>query len=101
MIGPTEGDGDLRPGAIAGFGDDVFYVDGEHPASGELLILSVLGGGEAPEDGGDHFVMILEGIVVAPRCWWPLAPSLLLSSGFLAWYFLAKPRQSFILCLLF
>ena len=23
--------------------------------------------GEAPEDGGDHFVMILEGVIVVPR----------------------------------
>ena len=34
---------------------------------GELSLSSALGGGEAPEDGGNHLVMILEGIVVAPR----------------------------------
>ena len=71
LVGPAKGDGGLELGAIARVGDGVFHVDGEHPASGELLILSVLGGGEAPEDGGDHFVMILEGIVVAPR--WSVA----------------------------
>ena len=31
------------------------------------MISSALGGGEAPKDSGDHFVMILEGIVVVPR----------------------------------
>ena len=35
-------------------------------ASGELSISSALDGGEALEDSGDHFVMILEGIVVVP-----------------------------------
>ena len=54
-------------GAIAGVGDDVFRANGEHPAGGELPISSALGGGEALEDGGDHFVMILEGVVVVPR----------------------------------
>ena len=29
-------------------------------------------GGEVPKDGGDHLVMILEGIVIAPR--WSVAP---------------------------
>ena len=71
LISPAEGDGDLGPGAIAGVGDDVFRVDGEHPAGGELPISSALGGGEAPKDGGDHFVVILEGVVVAPR--WSVA----------------------------
>ena len=66
MVGPAEGDGDLGLGAIARVGDGVFCVDGDHPTSGDLLISSTLGGGEVPEDGGDHFVMILEGIVV-PR----------------------------------
>ena len=28
---------------------------------------SALDGGEAPEDSGNHFVMILEGVVVVPR----------------------------------
>ena len=32
-----------------------------------------LSGGEAPEDGGDHLVMVLEGIVVARR--WSVTPS--------------------------
>ena len=67
LVGPTQGDGDLRPGVIAGVGDSVFCVDGEHLAGGELSISSTLGGGEAPEDSGDHFVVILEGIVVVPR----------------------------------
>ena len=71
MIGPTKGDGDLRLGAIAGVGDGVFCLDGEHPAGGELPISSALSDGEAPKDGGDHFVVILEGIVVAPR--WSVA----------------------------
>ena len=34
---------------------------------GELPFSSALGGGEAPEDVGDHLVMVLESIVVAPR----------------------------------
>ena len=42
-------------------------VNGEHPAGGELSISSALSGGEAPEDSGNHFVMILEGSVVVPR----------------------------------
>ena len=67
LVGSTEGDGDLRPGLIAGVGDGVLCVDGEHPAGLELSISSALGGGEAPKDSGDHFVMILEGIVVVPR----------------------------------
>ena len=71
LVGPTKGDGDLGPGAIAGVGDDVFRINGEHPAGGELLISSALGGGEAPEDGGDHLIVILEDIVVAPR--WSVA----------------------------
>ena len=66
LVGPTEGDGDLRLGAIAGVGDGVFLVDGEHPVSGELPISSAFSSGKAPEDGGDHFIMILEGVVVAP-----------------------------------
>ena len=52
---------------IARVSDGVFCVDGEHPAGSELPISSALGGGEAPEDGGDHFVMILKGVVVVPR----------------------------------
>ena len=67
MIGPAEGDGDLRPRAIAGVGDSVFCVDGEHLAGGEFLISSILDGGEAPKDSGDHVVMILEGVIVVPR----------------------------------
>ena len=67
LVGPTEGDGDLRLGVIAGVGDSIFCVDSEHPAGGELPISFGFGRGEAPEDGGDHLVMILEGIVVAPR----------------------------------
>ena len=34
---------------------------------GELPISSALNGGEALKDGGDHLVVILEGIVVVPR----------------------------------
>ena len=67
LVSPAEGDGDLRPGAIARVGDGVFRIDSEHPAGGELLISSALSGGKAPKDVGDHFVMILEGIVVVPR----------------------------------
>ena len=33
----------------------------------ELPFSSALGGGEAPEDGGNHLVVVLEGIVIAPR----------------------------------
>ena len=36
-------------------------------ACGELPFSSALGGGEAPEDGGDHLIVLLEGIVIAPR----------------------------------
>ena len=67
VVGPAKGDGDLGPRAIAGVGGSVFHSDGEHPPGGELPFSSALGGGEAPEDGGNHLVMILEGIVVAPR----------------------------------
>ena len=67
LVSPAEGDGDLRPGATAGVGDDVFRVDGEHLTGGGLPISSALGSGEALKDGGDHFVMILEGVVVLPR----------------------------------
>ena len=31
------------------------------------MISSILDGGKAPKDSGDHFVMILEGVVVVPR----------------------------------
>ena len=41
LVSPAEGDGDHRPGAIAGVGDSVFCVDGEHPAGGEFLISSI------------------------------------------------------------
>ena len=34
---------------------------------GELPFSSALSGGEAPKDGGDHLVVVLEGIVIAPR----------------------------------
>ena len=69
LVGPTEGDGDLGPGAIARVGDGVFHIDGEHPAGGELPISSALDGGKAPKDSGDHFVMILEGVVVVVPRW--------------------------------
>ena len=67
LVGPTEGDGDLRPWAIARVGGGIFRSDREHPPCGELPFSSALSGGEAPEDGGDHLVVVLEGIVVAPR----------------------------------
>ena len=67
VVGPAEGDGDLRPWAIAGVRGGVFRSDDEHPPSGELPFSFALGGGEAPEDGGDHLVVVLEGIVIAPR----------------------------------
>ena len=66
LVSPTEGDGDLEPWAIAGVGGGVFHSDGEHPPCGELPFSSALNGGEAPEDGGNHLVVVLEGIVVAP-----------------------------------
>ena len=31
------------------------------------MISSILDGGEAPKDSGNHFVVILEGIIVVPR----------------------------------
>ena len=67
LVGPAEGDGDLGPWAIDGVGGGVFRSDGEHPPCGELSFSSAHGRGEAPEDGGDHLVMVLESIVVAPR----------------------------------
>ena len=67
LVGPAEGDGDLRLGVIAGVSDSVFCVDGEHLVGGEFSIPFVLDGGEVPEDSGDHFVMILEGIIFIPR----------------------------------
>ena len=33
----------------------------------ELLFPSTFDGGKAPKDGGDHLVMVLEGIAIAPR----------------------------------
>ena len=54
-------------GTITRVGDGVFCVDGEHSTGGELSISSALGGGEASEDSGNHFVVILEGVVVVPR----------------------------------
>ena len=67
LVGPAEGDGDLGPWAIARVGGGVIHSDDEHPLGGELPFSSALDGGEAPEDGGDHLVMVLEGIVIAPR----------------------------------
>ena len=66
LFGPAKGDGDLGPWVIAGVGGGVFHSDGEHPPCGELPFSSTFSGGEAPEDGGDHLVVVLEGIVVAP-----------------------------------
>ena len=67
LVGPAKGDGDLGPWAIAGVGGGIFRSDGENPSSGELPFSSTLGGGEALENGGDHLVVILKGIVIAPR----------------------------------
>ena len=67
MVGPAKGDGDLGPWAIARVGGGIFRSDGEHPPCGELPFSSALGGGEPPKDGGDHLVVVLEGIVIAPR----------------------------------
>ena len=76
LVGSTEGDGDLGPWAIAGVGGGVFCSDGEHPPCGELPFHSAFGGGEAPKDGGDHLVVVLEGIVVAPR-WSEISSSII------------------------
>ena len=73
LVGPAEGDGDLGPRAIAGVGGGVFYVDDEHPAGGKLSFSSALGGGEAPKDGSDDLIVVLEGVVIAPR--WSAASS--------------------------
>ena len=67
LVSPVDGDGDIRPWAIAGVSGGVFRSDDEHPSSGELPFSSTLGGGKAPEDVGDHLVMVLESIVVTPR----------------------------------
>ena len=67
LVGPTKGDGDLGPWAIARVGSGVLRSDGEHPTCGELLFSSALGRGEAAKDGGDHLIMVLEGIIIAPR----------------------------------
>ena len=67
LVSPTKGDGDLRPGAIAGVGDSVVCVDCEHPMGGDFSISSALDSDEAPENSGDHFVVILEGVIVVPR----------------------------------
>ena len=67
LVGPAEGDWDLRPWAPAGVGGGVFRSDGEHPPCGELPFSSAFRGGKAPKDGGNHLVMVLEGIIVAPR----------------------------------
>ena len=80
LVSPIEGDGDLRPRAIARVGDSVFCVDGEHPAGDEFSIYSALDGGEAPEDSGDQFVLILEGVIVVPR-WSVTSSSIVLLFG--------------------
>ena len=67
LVSPTEGDRDLRPREIARVGGGVFRIDGEHMTGGELPFSSTIGGGEAPKDGGDYLVVILEDIVIAPR----------------------------------
>ena len=38
-----------------------------HSSGGELPFPFALVGGETPEDGGDHLVMVLEGIIIIPR----------------------------------
>ena len=67
LVGPAEGDGDLRLWAITRVGGGVFYSDGKHPLCGELPFSSAFGGSKAPEDGGDHLIMVLKGVVVVPR----------------------------------
>ena len=67
LVGPTKGDGDLGPWVITGVNGGVFRSDGEHPSCGELSFSSAFSGGKAPKDGGDHLVMVLKGIVIAPR----------------------------------
>ena len=67
LVDPAESDGDLRPWAIARVSGGIFRSNGEHPSCCELPLSSTLSGGEAPEDGGDHLIMVLKGIVVAPR----------------------------------
>ena len=47
-----------RTSVIARVGDSLFCVDGEHLVGDEFSISSILDGSEAPEDSGDHFVMI-------------------------------------------
>ena len=71
LVGPAEGDVDLRPGTIAGVGDGIFCVEGGDPAGDEIPISFALDGNGPPENGGDHFIMILEGVVVVPR--WSVA----------------------------
>ena len=67
MVGPTKGDGDLGPWVKAEVGGGVFRSNSDHPPGGELLFSSAFGGGEAPEDGDDHLIVVLEGIVIATR----------------------------------
>ena len=67
LVVPVEGDGNLIPWAIAGVGDSVLRGDVEHLSCGELPFPSAFSGGKAPEDGGDHLVVVLEGIAIAPR----------------------------------
>ena len=67
LVSPPKGDGYLGPWAITGVGSGFFRSDEEHPPCGELPFSSAFGGGEAPKDGGDHLVVVLEGIVIAPR----------------------------------
>ena len=67
LVGPTEGDGDLRPWVIDGVSGGVFHSNREHPPCCELSLSSALSGGEAPKDGGDHLIVVLKGIVVVPQ----------------------------------
>ena len=57
--------------AMARVGDSVLHSDIEHPPCSKLPLSSALSGGEAPKDGGDHLIVVLEGIVIAPR--WSVA----------------------------
>ena len=84
LVGPTKSDADFRPWAIARVDGGVFHSDSEHSAGGELPFSSTFGGGKAPEDGGDHLVMVLEGIVIAPSGRRPLVLSLVSLSSFLS-----------------
>ena len=84
LVGPTEGDGDLRPWVIARVGGGVFRNDGEHPPCGELPFSSALNGGEAPKMVATTLSWSWKALLLPPRGWRPLALSLASSSSFLS-----------------